>query len=58
MTVNHLWVIEMWTGTRWEPTYGVEFRHKDAVKKRQEWELQNPDAQYRVKKYIATPTLS
>lgn len=50
--MNHIWVIEMWTGKRWDPTVGVALRRKDAAKECQVWKERVPDDRFRVKKYM------
>ena len=52
--MNHIWVIEVWTGKCWEPTVGVALWRKTAVNERKVWESKNPDDRFRVVKYICS----
>ena len=52
--MNQIWVVEMWTGKRWEPTVGVALWRKTAMNERKVWMSKNPSDRFRVVKYTCS----
>lgn len=58
--MNKLWVVEMWTGRRWEPTVGVALRKKASFSTLvpegedvlRDWRKRNPDTKFRLRAYV------
>jgi len=53
---RHLWVVEMQEDGQWWPTVGVSLTRDDARRDHAQWERDNPDDSFRVRKYAPTST--
>lgn len=50
--MNHVWVVEMWTGKRWEPTAGVSPYKASGTWECRQWSENNPEGRFRLTRYI------
>lgn len=46
-----LWVVEMHTGRRWEPTVGVSLTREDGRRELMAWRSDNPTDKFRLTRY-------
>ena len=49
--MNHIWIIEMLDGEKWEPTTGCGLTKKEGTEKMVGWKHSNPHDKFRVWKY-------
>jgi hypothetical protein len=47
-----VWIVEMWTGGRWETTVGAALSRAEARLERQQWCQDNPGSRFRVRLYV------
>lgn len=48
----HVWVVEIKCGGRWLPCASACLTRRDARREKTDWQYQNPDDKFRVKKYV------
>jgi hypothetical protein len=52
--MQHLWVVEMWEKGQWRPTVGASLTRLEAHDDLADWRDQNPNDQFRIRKYVRT----
>ena len=50
--MQHVWVVEMWMGDRWEPCSSCRLTKHDGAMARRVWESNMPDDRFRIVKYV------
>ena len=48
----HIWIVEMWTGKKWEPTIGCRLTREDGRMELHRWKQKCPNDKFRLQKYI------
>ena len=48
----NVWIVEIWTGKRWEPTVGTSLDRKHARDELREWREVYPLDKLRLRKYV------
>jgi len=56
VSLNRIWVVEMYCNGRWWPTVGAGITREEAREEMSTWKEKNPCNRFRVRKYEATPS--